>query len=66
MQKLSELKKSMLEYASTVVDLEEDETPEDWVECMIECLRDDGLIHIVDDVEYVDDNKFEKIDWRYQ
>lgn len=53
MKKLAEVKKEMLKYARTVVDLEEGETPRDWVNTYIQCLQEDGLIVKVGKTLYV-------------
>ena len=53
MKTLSKVKKEMLHYAHKVVDLEEGETPQDWVDIYIEALREDGLIITIDGIEYV-------------
>ena len=41
MKTLKEVKKEMLEYAKEVVDLEDGESPKDWVDAYISTLRED-------------------------
>lgn len=41
---LSVVKKEMLDYAKTTVDLEPGETPMDWVRTYMDALREDGKI----------------------
>ena len=56
MKELREYKKELYEYAKTVVDLEQGESPREWVDSMIEALREDGkIIKDCAGREYVED-----------
>jgi len=53
MQTLTQFKKEMLVYAKTVVDLEDGETPKDWVNAYINAMREDGLIVTINGKQFV-------------
>lgn len=53
MKKLKDLRKEMLEYAKEVVDLEDGESPKDWVDAYVDALREDGMIFKIGKTEYV-------------
>lgn len=55
MKTLAQVKKEMLNYAKTVVDLEEGETPRDWVDAYVDALREDGYVVRIGGKEYVKD-----------
>lgn len=55
MKTLTQVKKEMLSYARTNVDLEEGETAKDWVDTFVEALREEGSIVVINGKEYVKD-----------
>lgn len=55
MKTLKEFRKEMLEYARNTVDLEDGETPKDWVDTYIDTLKEDGMIVKVGRTLYVKD-----------
>ena len=55
MKTLAEYKRYMRDYAKTNVDLEEGETPRDWLNAMLDALEEEGSIVTINGKKYVKD-----------